>query len=97
MTPLSLRSLNHASHFCIDFCICSGERAVGSEPRNRKRNSDIKWLLALRCKVRRFESELEDIISATNPSIRNKKDYRSARIATLPRGMTPIDPRKPHA
>jgi len=51
----------------------------------------------LRCKVRRFESELEDIISATNPSIRNKKDYRSARIATLPRGMTPIDPRKPHA
>src|SRR5258706_7584099 len=41
MWPLSPSSLTHASHFCMDFCICSGDCADGSLPRNRKVNSLI--------------------------------------------------------
>src|SRR5262249_1421249 len=41
MWPFSPNSLNQASHFCMDFCISSGDCAVGSLPRNRKVNSLI--------------------------------------------------------
>src|SRR5262249_7299145 len=39
--PFSPSSLNQASHFCMDFCISSGDCAVGSLPRKRNVNSLI--------------------------------------------------------
>src|SRR5262249_62162931 len=45
--PFSPNFLNQASHFCMDFCISSGDCAVGSLPRNRKVNSLIVGPLGL--------------------------------------------------
>src|SRR5262249_43485093 len=45
MWPFSPNSLNQASHFCMAFCISSGDRPVGSSPRNKKANSLIGLLL----------------------------------------------------
>src|SRR5215831_11139571 len=47
MWPFAPSSLNQASHFCMDFCISSGDCAVGSLPRNRKVNSLIVCPLGL--------------------------------------------------
>src|SRR6266404_2200128 len=47
MCPFSPSSLNHAIHFSMVFCICSGEGDT-SLPRNRYVNSLMRRLLILR-------------------------------------------------